>query len=200
MKHSTCGKSKVIKIVLWGIFSPFLLFISVALACLLTEKYIVKSPVPMFAGYASLIVATGSMDGTINQGDMIIIKKTGDYQLGDIVTYIEADTTVPVTHRLVNYGSEDRTFIAKGDANRTSDILPVSVEQIVGEVILTIPRAGIFLEWFSTQGGVIYILAMLVILVACVFFWNLMKRNSETSPDASGESSLNHDNIKKNSR
>ena len=134
----------------------------------------------MFVGYAYLLVATGSMTGTINQGDLIIVKKTDDYALGDIVTYIEADGKYPVTHRIVNYGPEEGTFITKGDANLSADIHPVSVEQIAGEVVFVIPKVGLVFDWFIHQGGVIYVVAMIVIVIAGVYLWKLTKPKQDT--------------------
>ena len=177
------NKTRLIKIILWSILGVILLLIFIPLGSLLVQKYIKKSSVPMFMGYAYLIVATGSMNGTINQGDMIIVKRTNDYTLGDIVTYVEAEGIYPVTHRIVNYGSQEGTFITKGDANLKADASPVSVEQIAGEVVLVIPKAGLFFDWFTQGGGVIYFVAIVAIVIAGVYFWKLTKPEPETNTD-----------------
>lgn len=183
MKDATPDKKiSPLKIVLWSIFGVLLLLIFIVLGALLVEKYIKKAPVPMFAGYASLVVTTGSMNGTINEGDLVIIKKTDDYQLTDIVTYVNAAKEV-VTHRLVNYGPEEGTFIAKGDANNTLDLYPVSIDQIAGEVVLTIPKLGLVVQWFTNEGGVIYVVAMIAIAIAGVYLWNAMKPEPETETE-----------------
>ena len=178
MKGVHSSSKKTLKIVLWSIVCIILLFIIVVESILLVQKYIKKVPVPMIFGHAFLVVATGSMNGTIDQGDMIIVKKTNDYKLGDIVTYVEKDTNTPVTHRLVNYGKEEGTFITKGDANNTADTFPVSEDQIAGEVVLVIPKLGIVFDWFLTGGGLIYLIAMIIIIVAAVYFWKKTAPNS----------------------
>ena len=182
---SVSGKIHPLKIAVWCILGIILLFICIVLGSLLVQKYIKKSSVPMFAGHASLIVVTGSMNGTINEGDMIIIKRTNDYKLGDIVTYMEDGGGTPITHRLVSYGPEEGTFIAKGDANNTTDTSPVREDQIVGEVVHVIPKVGSVINWFLHGGGIIYLGAMIVVIIAGVYFWNIMKPEPETDTDAS---------------
>lgn len=184
MKDSTRKILKSLKIVLWSILGIILLFIFIVVGTLLVDKYINKSSVPMFAGYSPLIVTTGSMSGTIEVGDMVIVKRTDDYKLGDIVTYIEAEGKTPVTHRLVNYGPEEGTFIAKGDANNSTDIFPISVDQIAGVVVLTIPKIGLFFDWFLHDFGFIYALALVAIVVAAVYFWNMFKGEPEKEADS----------------
>ena len=189
------GKIHPIKIALWCILAIFLVLIGIVLGSLLVQKYVKKVSVPVFAGYASMIVATGSMNGTIDQGDMIVIRKTGDYRLGDIVTFLEADSSVPVTHRLISYGPEEGTFITKGDANNTADIIPLSDEQIVGEVVMTIPKVGLFIEWFSRKGGIFYFLAIFAVLTVGVYFWNRLKPEPETDSDLSEVAVKNNEEV-----
>ena len=173
------NKRKCIQILLWCISGVILLLILIPLSSILIQKYIKKVSVPMFMGYSYLVVATGSMNGAINQGDMVIVKKTDDYKPGDVVTYVEREGSLPVTHRIVNYGPQDGTFITKGDANNTADS-PISVEQIAGEVVFVVPKVGLILQWFVHGGGVIYILAMIAIVAVGAYLLRLIKSQSET--------------------
>ena len=113
-------------------------------------------------GYASLTVETGSMEGTIDIGDMIIIKKQKEYKIGDIVTYLHEGDKIPTTHRIINYNS-DGTFVTKGDSNNSKDPEAVTNDIILGEVIKVIPNVGIFAAWVQSEGW-IYIVAALAIL------------------------------------
>lgn len=182
MKGAVSNKKKIVKVVLCSVLCTLLLLVIVFESILLVQKYIKKAPVPMIFGYASLVVATGSMNGTIDQGDMIIVKKTNDYSLGDIVTYVEKGSNTPVTHRLVNYGQEQGTFITKGDANNTADTLPITEEQIAGKVVLVIPKLGIVFDWFLTGGGIIYIAAMIIVIVCAVIMWKKTAPNNDVQP------------------
>ena len=177
------NKRKAVKIVLYCVLGVILLLIIIPLASLLIQKYIKKSSVPMFMGYAFLIVTTGSMNGTIDQGDMVIVKKTNNYSPGDIVTFYEANGKVPVTHRIVNYGPEEGMFITKGDANLSTDIEPISVDQIAGEVVSVIPKVGLFFGWLTNGGGIYYLVAMIVVVVAGVYLLKLTKPKTATNTD-----------------
>lgn len=188
----TDAVKKPIKIVVWCILGVILLFIIIALCSLLVQKYIKKSSVPMFMGYASMIVITGSMNGTIDEGDLIIIKKANDYKLTDIVTYIEKNGTV-TTHRLINYGPEEGTFITKGDANPSEDIFPLAVDQIAGKVVAVIPKIGIVFNWMLHGGGIIYILSIIAVMVVGVYFWNQMKPQTEEETETADVPKVNAD-------
>lgn len=197
MKEDAPKKIKPFKIVLWCVLGVVLLLIFGILGTLLVEKYVKKASVPMCFGYGSLIVTTGSMQGTIDKGDLIIVQKTNDYKLGDIVTYVEAEGRTPITHRLINYcdpvthevtSEYTGMFIAKGDANNTQDIFPVSVDQIAGEVVATIPKLGLVFDWFVNDGGLIYAIALIAIIVACVYFWNRVNQPDEAEAGAADKS------------
>ena len=175
------NKIKPLNIVSWCILSIVFLLMIVPLSSILIQKHIKKLPVPMFLGYAYMKVNTGSMNGTINEGDMIIVKKTNDYSLGDVVTYIEENGKVAVTHRIVNYGPQDGMYITKGDANLSEDVLPITSEQIVGKVIYVIPKVGLFCDWFIHEGGFIYALAMITVVVAGVYLWKFTNPKSDTN-------------------
>lgn len=170
------NKIKPIKIVMWCVLGVILLSALVPLGSLLIQKYIKKSPVPMFMGLAYLTVTSGSMNGTIEQGDVIVVKKTDDYSIGDVVTYVEREGNAPVTHRIVNYGAADGMFITKGDANLSQDLSEISVEQIAGEVVFVIPKMGLVFDWFIKGGGVFYVVTMIAIVIAGVYFWKLTNK------------------------
>ena len=166
--------NKIIKIIKWifsGIGLAILSFLIVVVGWLTIDKYIVKSPVPSFAGYSHLIVTTGSMSGTIEEGDLIIIKETNDYKGTDIVTYIREGEKIPTTHRILFvYETEDGIYYeTKGDANPSSDIELVHESDVCGEVVLVIENFGIFLSWIKDGGGLIYLLAIIVIIAAGVY-------------------------------
>ena len=166
--------NKALKIVKWvfsGIGIAILSFLVVVVGWLTIDKYILKNPVPSFAGYSHLVVTTGSMSGTIEEGDLVIIKDTGDYKGTDIVTYLRDGETVPTTHRIIfKYELEDGTYYElKGDANPSSDTDYVAEEDICGEVVMVIEDFGIFLSWIKNGGGLIYLVAFIVIIGAAIY-------------------------------
>ena len=128
------------------------------------DKFVLKSPVPSFCGFSSLTVTTGSMSGSIEIGDIIVIQKTNDYEIGDVITFLPEGFTTPTTHRIINYGETEGTYVTKGDANNAEDTEDVTEDQIFGEMVLHLPILGMFVGWVKDGGGLIYVIAVILIL------------------------------------
>ena len=75
-------------------------------------------------------IASGSMRDTLQVNDYIIVRKSNNYKVGDIVTYKLDDKTI--THRIIEINGAEIT--TKGDANFKGD-KSISKKQIVGKVI-----------------------------------------------------------------
>lgn len=174
-KEKIVNKIKKILSILGYSILGLLVFISIWLC---VDKFIVKSKVPSFLGVSALRVETGSMTGTINEGDVIIIAKTNKYKIGDIVTYIQDGDKLPTTHRIVLYEG-DNGYITKGDFNNTKDFDTVYQDEILGEVIFPIPKLGYVLDWFTTTEGIIYSIVFVVILYGTIYLWRLKEKDDE---------------------
>ena len=193
MKQSAIDIKKLIKIIVWCILGAIALFVIIVLSTLLVQKYVKKSPVPMFAGRAYLIVASGSMSPTIDKGDLIIIKKSDEYVVHDIITFVEDDGKV-VTHRIISIVDGEGTFITKGDFNDDYDQLdpttpPIRLDQVQGKVVGTIPKVGVFYDWLLHDGGYVYAIALLIVIFVGIYLWGRIK--SDPEPEANkAESSV----------
>jgi signal peptidase I len=95
----------------------------------------------LLAGYFILRIAgiiriynveTGSMEDKIHAGDYILLCKRSNYQIGDVVTYIEDNYYV--THRIVKMDGDIIT--TKGDANNVED-QEINKDQIAGKMIIS---------------------------------------------------------------
>ncbi|MBE6643751.1 MAG: signal peptidase I [Ruminococcaceae bacterium] len=143
-------------------------FLLVLTSWLAIDKFIRKSTVPSFCGYSMLVVASPSMSDTIAKGDIIIIKDTGDYITGDIITFAHEGETIPTTHRIVEY-AENGGYVTKGDANDSDDREIVTDDMIFGEVVLQMHVLGLLCGWLIEGGGYIYVLTAIVILGLGIF-------------------------------
>ena len=96
-------------------------------------------------GFTPTVIASGSMQPTLNVGDIAITVKTPakTIKIGDIIQYYRASGEPPTIHRVIDkYRSGGLTwFITKGDANNAPDD-PINEHQVIGKVILTIPKLG----------------------------------------------------------
>ena len=167
MKEKSKGLQIFNKIITWFLIGITSILVIIA-GWLCIDKFIRKSTVPTFLGYASLTVATGSMSGTIEKGDFIIVKKTNDYKIGDIITYAHPGEKIPTTHRIIQITPEG-DYVTKGDANNAQDVRTVTKKEIVGEVVAVWHYFGIFVGWLLNGGGFIYILAVLIIIALAVY-------------------------------
>lgn len=176
-------KKKLTSIILWCVLSVLLLLVLIPLCSMLVQKYIQKTDVPMFMGYAWLIVLTPSMTGYANEGDLIIIKQANDYEFGDVVTYIEESGKTPVTHRIIYVDKDTGLITTKGDANMDPD-RPITTDQIVGKVVGVIPYVGLFFRWLTDELGIIYIVALIAVVIAGVYFWNITKPETKKAGES----------------
>lgn len=152
---------------LWRILLGAIIAILVLVAGTLAyDKFVKKSPIPSIFGKSLLIIATPSMTGAIEAGDAIIIKKSDDYAVGDVITYFPADEATSVTHRIVRI--EGDKYYAKGDANNSEDPDPIVISQIAGKMVGRIPKIGIVIEWLRTWQGIAFMLAVGAVIVALV--------------------------------
>ena len=187
----------VIKRVIWGIVIAVFYLLCALTIWLAVDAFVLKSPVPSVFGYSALMVKTGSMSGTIEIGDLIIIKDTGDYEIGDIVTFLQKGDSIPTTHRIID-SREDGSFITKGDANNVQDALPVSKDIILGEVVKVLPEVGLFAERIQSEGW-IYIVALLVILCGGTVFVQSFFR-SEDEQDKNNGKNVEKSKIEENEK
>lgn len=116
---------------------------------------------PTVCGYASAVVLTGSMSGAIEPDDLIITHRQSEYAEGDIITYQIGGNT-PVTHRIISIN--ENGYLTKGDANNTDDGIYLSKDNIIGKVIVTIPKIGVVIRFAHTPMGMICLLAILALI------------------------------------
>ncbi len=105
-------------------------------------------------------ILTQSMYPKIKAGDIIITYKNSDdlYKVNDVITFISqsaASEGITITHRIVKIKSIDNEiyYITKGDSNNADDQTPVSSNNVVGKVIIKIPKAGFIQQFLIGQFG-----------------------------------------------
>ena len=125
--------------------------------CVVSVKVFNHKYVNVF-GYSIFEVVTGSMHGTIEIGDAVLVKIDGEYSVDDIVTYESGNDFV--THRVVL--DEGETIITKGDANNVNDN-PISKEDVLGRVVKILPNLGVWKKVLLTPKVIILVLVTLFI-------------------------------------
>lgn len=91
--------------------------------------------------FYSLAIGSGSMQGTINKGDIVIIdKKKKEIKKGDIIAFQELGKVV--VHRVIEVEQDKNHFRTKGDANESEDAWVVNNNDVVGKVVMNIKWLG----------------------------------------------------------
>jgi len=106
-------------------------------------------------------VLTGSMEPTIGVNDLIVVEKTNDYEVNDIVVYQSNGNLV--VHRIHSIDGE--TVITVGDANGESYDAPIHINMIQGEVIDVIPFLGLVLKILKHPITILLILSIAIVLL-----------------------------------
>lgn len=151
-------KNKIIGYILDILTVIVLIAIILGIYYIVQVRVLQKNDANLF-GYTFFEVATGSMSGTIEIGDVVIVKLTKDVQENDIIVYKEENDFI--THRLIE--KNDNELITKGDANNAED-KPITVEQVLGKVIKVIPKVKIWKKvLFSPE--IIILGAILMVLL-----------------------------------
>ena len=112
-------------------------------------RAVTGEPQPTVFGFSAAVVVTGSMSPAIEPGDLVVCRSSADYAVGDVITFRSGASLV--THRIV--GSGDGGYTTQGDANNVADADPVPRGAVVGKVVFTVPKLGIFIEKLRTPLG-----------------------------------------------
>lgn len=123
--------------------------------------------VPRLFGYQIYTVISGSMEPEIPLGSLVYVKSVDPETVaeGDVIAYYGSTDGSIITHRVVYNQTVVKSFVTKGDANDTEDMVPVEYERLIGVVEKTIPKAGQILTVFTEIRGKILAAGMLVVSV-----------------------------------
>ena len=144
----------------------YILLILLVTLCLYTFLMtdILKKDYANVFGYTYFVVSTGSMSGTIEANDIIIVKVTKDVKKDDVITYKDSSGSM-VTHRVVEILGNK--VITKGDVNNSEDD-PINKNKVVGKVKVVISPSFIL--------KAIAIFIILFIFLALVNFDKVFKK------------------------
>lgn len=159
---------KIFEYVLIVIFILIIIFLGYYIISKLVNK---DKPVKMF-GYYSFEVISDSMyneesEHSIARGDLIFVKplKDEEYEVGMVVTYFQENSTIPITHMIVERNGN--TIITRGinKEGNTSDDAPFDVSMILGEVKGVWRNYKSFVNWTTSPIGFICIILVGFLLV-----------------------------------
>lgn len=174
---------KSVKGIIHTILGALLAMIVVLAAFFVIVTFTMKgngAEIPRLFGYSMMTVQSGSMEPTISEGDVIIVKETelSELEEGDIITFhtvIDMKSVIN-THRIVEVNREGDMlqFITKGDANEEADLSVVSSGNVIGKYCVRIPKVGLILDFLSTSMGFLIVIVLPLLLLFLYQAYNLI--------------------------
>lgn len=153
---------KIIKITTITILYIILIPILLLNLIFITKSVVNPNEIPSLFGFKVFVVVTGSMENTINSGDLILSKKIDTKKLKeqDIVSFKEGN--IVITHRIQKIDSEDNKlyFWTKGDNNNELDKDRVEENNIEGIYFMKIANLGNFILFMQSKIGMFLFLVV----------------------------------------
>lgn len=134
---------------------------------------------PSFFNIELYTVISESMSPRLNINDIVIVKKGYEiesYKKGNIITFIRGNEVI--THRIERVISADMrpAFITKGDNNKVEDEDLVKYEDIIGKVVLTMPKIGALVNLLKNK---FFFVSILCLLFGIMHFDNKSKKRRQ---------------------
>lgn len=100
-------------------------------------KRLAGNNLPMPFGIGMATVLSGSMEPEMSVDDVIIVKRSSEYQVGDVIVFQQGYSLT--VHKIIAKNGD--TIITQGTANNTPDD-PINVKDVKGKVIGHLPKLG----------------------------------------------------------
>ncbi|MGQ0466816.1 MAG: signal peptidase I [Sporichthyaceae bacterium] len=152
---------------------------------------------PVLGGSATVITVSGrSMEPGMHTGDMVLVRDTNDYRIGDVVAYQprleNGKRGGMVIHRIV--GIESDGFVLKGDNNDFLDPWHVPVDEIAGERIVHVKNIGAYVAKLREPAPLAASVTALTVFLILTDGKRLRKKQNtsevaQDAPASSGETS-----------
>ena len=110
------------------------------------------------------IIASGSMEPTLNVNELIFVKSQSNYKVGDIITFYDNTLNSTTTHRITTI-DENEKITTKGDNNNTEDFEKITKDKIIGKVVFSSMILGLIFKSSFT----IPIITFLIII--CILYF-----------------------------
>ena len=134
---------------------------------------------PSFFNIEIYTVISESMSPRININDLVLVKKGYEidlYKKGNIISFYKEGEII--THRIeqiVSMGTRP-AFITKGDNNAALDEELVEYDDIIGKVVLTLPKLGAFIALLKNK---MFFISVLLLLIGIIYYDNKIKQKKK---------------------
>ena len=131
--------------------------------------WLVFSP-QKIGGRAMYIVIIGnSMEPDIKYGDLVLVLKSSDYLIGDIVAY-DYPGVGTILHRIIDVDND--SYILRGDNNTWEDSYHPGKEEVIGKLWMHIPGVGNFFRQLRTPVIFTFIMIFFLGVIVLILFYD----------------------------
>ena len=152
----------------------------------LAALWIIFAPIQLGGQVSYILVDGTSMLPNFHTGDLAILRKASNYQVGDIITYLDAFTGAPIIHRII--GTQKDRFVVKGDNNSWIDPSQPRSTEILGRLWIHLPKVGNGMLWMRKPVN----LAVFTVLLGGLFMLTMKAqkpgKNGKKKRNNSGDS------------
>ncbi|NJE61973.1 signal peptidase I [Thermococcus sp. 21S7] len=131
-------------------------------------------------GFRYVVILTDSMEPEIRPNDLVVTRpvQPDEIGVGDVVLYrvFIGNSTYMITHRIVGMDVDPEMrmyYVTKGDNRNYTDPWRVYYTQVVGRVVLVIPKVGAV--WYYTPLIVFGIFLFIIASLAYELAWLLLE-------------------------
>lgn len=160
------NRKKIIKNIFKAIIYPIIILVLICNIILLVQKIITPDKIASIFGYKAFVISSGSMEPTLNIGDIVIIKETKQEQIskGNIITFRKDGYNI--THRINDIIEKDgeKYYQTKGDKNTTNDADLVKYEEIEGVYVFKIDKIGSIITYAQNTTTIIIIICVIYLI------------------------------------
>lgn len=137
---------------------------------------------PVFNAY---VVLSGSMLPEIAVKDIVVTKKVPAEKLevGDVITFIAPDSRfggISITHRIIEKMYDESigsyTYRTQGDNNNIADAALVPNANVLGRVILKLPKLGYIQDLLASKGGLIFVVLIPSLIILSYDIFKILKK------------------------
>ena len=119
--------------------------------------WLMLAPTQLGGRVSYVIINGNSMEPGMEKGDLAVVRRSGSYQVDEVVTYRHPEIG-NVIHRIVNWDGE--RFTLQGDNNDFLDSFHPAESDVIGELWFHVPRLGGLITHFKSP---VYIAGLLIV-------------------------------------
>lgn len=169
----------------------------IALILLVLATVAIARVIPAVTGGATFVVGGGSMEPTIPLGAVVIATPVDvdGLAVGDVVSVSIGEQHTVFTHRITRIVQVhgEPWIETKGDANEDVDPSIIPASAIIGRVGASLPYAGYAVRLLGTAQGVLFLLALGVLVLAAAWLLETLEIDQEVARARKALVAMAHD-------